>query len=68
MERSAPSVAGSWLPGASLIKECMLMVAKKGIVLQKKDRVPWSLSSNQVSFIMGLLVRSASGPVKAVTL
>lgn len=63
-----PCVAGFWPLGASLIEECKPMVAKKGIVLQEKDKALWSVSTNGVSFIVGLLGQSASGPVKAVTL
>lgn len=44
------------------------MVAKKGIISQEKNKAIWSLSDTWVSFIIGFLDWSASGPVRAVTL
>lgn len=63
-----PCVADLWPLGVSLLEECVLMVAKKGIASPKKDKAAWSMSSNWVSFIIGLLGGPASGPIKAVIL
>lgn len=46
----------------------MLIVATKGITLQKKNKAPWRVHNNWVSVIIQLSGGSASGPVKAVTL